>query len=80
MDENEFDDILLEGLELDESVEELKVEDELLDSALLDDLMMDEIDESTEELKLEDEALDSALLDDLMMDELQSEELEGLMN
>ncbi|MCX6060669.1 MAG: hypothetical protein NT103_00230 [Campylobacterales bacterium] len=56
LDEDEFDDIF-NGLGLDENEEALKVEDEELDNALLDDLMMGEMDvlESEEELEsLED--------------------------
>lgn len=78
LDNNKFDDILLEGLELDEGTDEADAEDELLDAGLLDDLMMDEIDEPIEEVKSEDELLDTASLDDLIMDELELEELEGL--
>lgn len=56
LDEDEFDDIF-SGLGEDENEEALKVEDEELDNALLDDLMLDEMDllESDEELEeLED--------------------------
>lgn len=56
LDEDEFDDIF-SGLGEDEKEEALKVEDEELDNALLDDLMLDGMDllESDEELEeLED--------------------------
>ncbi len=56
LDEDEFDDIF-SGLGEDENEEALKVEDEELDNALLDDLMLDGMDvlESEEELEeLED--------------------------
>jgi len=56
LDEDEFDDIF-SGLGEDENEEALKVEDEELDNALLDDLMLDGMDvlESDEELEeLED--------------------------
>jgi len=46
LDENGFDDLLLEGLDgldMDENAEDLKAEDELLDDALFDDLVMDDL-------------------------------------
>jgi len=72
-DEDEFDDILNE-LGMDENEEELKLEDEELDEALLDDLMLDE----TDPLKLEEavkeyNTQESDLLSDDEFDDLEQQ-------
>jgi uncharacterized membrane protein len=83
LDENGFDDILLEGLdglEMDDSTEDLKPEDELLDDALFDDLMMDDLKseelDGLEELMPieEDESLENlSLIEENDVPELESD-------